>query len=108
MYSILIARAEHLYGTYVDKRKLGRRLDPNRKFCASEFNSIFFYDDIHLPNDREDIVISNHTWNILSKAFAKLFHNETMQLLSRYHYKTAADVFGYKRGNAVPSTDIVS
>jgi len=96
-FSLLIARAEDLYDTYVDKRKLGHRLDPNKKFLSSEFNSILLYDDIHLPNRDEDIIFTNHTWNILSKAFSNLFHNETIQLLSRYHYQTAADVLSYNK-----------
>lgn len=104
----MITRSEHLYGTYVDKRQLGHRLDPNRNFLASEFDSIFSYDDIHLPNEHEDIILSNHTWNILKKIFQKLFSNQTMQLLSRYHHETAADVFGYNKGNIVPNRDIVS
>ncbi len=90
-----------MYDTYVDKRKLGHRLDPNKKFRSSQFNSIHLYDDIHLPNQNEDIIFSNHTWNILSKAFSNLFHNETIQLLTRYHYQTAADVLGYNRTDTI-------
>jgi hypothetical protein len=95
--SLLIAQTEYLYDTYVDKRKLGYRLDPNRKFLASEFNSILLYDDVHLPTHDESIIYSNRTWFALRKAFSHLFHNETIQLLSRYHYDTAACVLGRNR-----------
>jgi hypothetical protein len=93
----LIARAEYLYDIYVDKRKLGHRLDPNKKFLSSEFDSILSYDDIHLPNQNEKIIFSNHTWNVLGKAFSNLFHNEIIQLLGRYHYQTAAFILSYNR-----------
>ena len=96
-FSLLIVRAEFLYGVNVDKRKLGHRLDPNRKFLSSEFESILNYDDIHLPNQNETIIFSNHTWNVLSTAFSELFHNDIIQILSRYHYETAAYVFTYNR-----------
>lgn len=102
MYSLLIAQAEHSYGTYVDKRKLGYRLDPNSKFLLSEFNSILLYDDVHLPNKHEDIIYNNQTWFALKTAFSHLFHNETIQLLSRYHYQTAASVFSHNRTTIIP------
>jgi hypothetical protein len=95
--SLLIARAEYLYDVQVDKRKLGYRLNPNRKFLSSEFDSILSYDDVHLANGDEKILFSNHTWNVLSKAFSNLFHNETIQLLSHYHYQTAAFTRAYNR-----------
>ena len=100
---MLIARAEYLYNTHVDKRPLGHRLDPNKNFLQSEFDSILSYDDIHLPNKNEKITFSNHTWNVLSKAFSNLFQSETIQLLSRYHYQTAAIVLGYNRTNNIQS-----
>ncbi len=90
-----------MYDTYVDKRELGHRLDPSRKFLASEFNSILLYDDVHLPNHDERIIYSNRTWFALRKAFSQLFHNETIQLLSRYHYDTAASVRGRKRTTTI-------
>ncbi len=106
--SLLIARAERLYDIYVDKRTLGRRLDPNKKFLSSQFDSILLYDDIHLPNKHENIIFNNHTWHVLSKAFSNLFHNETIQLLSRYHYQTAADVLRYNRTNTILYKDNAS
>jgi hypothetical protein len=99
--SLLIARAELLYDVHVDKRRLGHRLDPKKNFLSSEFDSILFYDDIHLPNKNEDIIFSNHTWNVLSKAFSNLFHNDTIQLLSRYHYQTAVYVLASNRTNII-------
>ena len=94
--SLLIVQAEYYYGTYVDKRHVRRRLDPNEEFLSWEFDSILLYDDVHLPNRNADIIFSNKTWRILSKALSSLFHTETMQLLSRYHYQTTASVLGLK------------
>lgn len=101
VYSLLIARTERYNNTYVDKRKLGYRLDPNPNFLSSEFDSILLYDDIHLPNKDEKIIFSNQTWDVLSKALSHLFQNETIQLLSRYHYQTAAMVLGNNRNNSI-------
>jgi hypothetical protein len=95
VYSLLIAQAQHYHGTFVDKRRLGYRLNPDKKFLSSEFDSILSYDDVHLPTVREDIIFSNQTWLVLNRAFSYLFQSTTMQLLSRYHYQTAAFVLRY-------------
>lgn len=97
LLSLLIAHAEHYYGTYVDKRKLGNRLDPNKNFLLSEFDSILLYDDVHLPNKEENIIFNNQTWFVLSKAFSYLFNNETIELLSHYHYQTSTNFHSYHR-----------
>jgi hypothetical protein len=88
--SILITRAERYSNIQVEKRKLGYRLDPNPKFLSREFDSILSYDDVHLANSQEKHVFNNRTWSILASAFSRLFQNETVELLARYHYQTAA------------------
>jgi hypothetical protein len=90
--SLLIARAVRTSGTYLDKRALGARLDPDKRIRSLMFESILLYDDIHLPNRHESIVLSNRTWSIFQRALSKLFHPETIQLLSSYHHQTTAFV----------------
>ncbi|CAF0898924.1 unnamed protein product [Rotaria sordida] len=97
LLSLLIVQAKDLYNTCVDERELGYRLDPNENFLSSEFNSIYLYDDIHLPNNNEHAVLNNQTWFGLSKIFSHLFHNETIQLLSHYHYQTVASILDKNR-----------
>ncbi|CAF1200383.1 unnamed protein product [Adineta steineri] len=95
--SLLVAQAERFYGTYVDKRSRGSRLDPNKEFLSSDFNSILDYHDVHLPNQHENIIYSNRTWLVLKNAFSYLFNNDTIELLSRYHYETVASVFTQRK-----------
>ena len=100
-FSFSIARAEYSYDVKVDKRHRGSRLDPNKRFLSSEFQNILYYDDIHLPNRNESILYRSETWLVLSEAFSNLFHNDTIQLLARYHYQTAASIIGSNRTNHV-------
>ena len=88
LFSLLLARAKYSYGTHIDRRDLGYRLDANENFLSSEMNSILFYDDIHLPNKNVTVLFSEHTWPILKRTFSRLFNNKTMQLLSQYHHQT--------------------
>ncbi|CAF0766610.1 unnamed protein product [Adineta ricciae] len=88
LLSLLLARAKYFYGTHIDRRDLGYRLDANENFLSSEMNSILFYDDIHLPNKNVEVLFSEHTWPILKRIFSRLFNNKTMQLLSQYHHQT--------------------
>lgn len=100
-FSFSIVHAEYSYDVKVEKRHRGSRLDPNKRFLPSEFQNILFYDDIHLPNRNESIVYRNQTWHVLSEAFSNLFHNDTIQLLARYHFQTAASILGSNRTNRV-------
>ncbi|CAF2505476.1 unnamed protein product [Rotaria sp. Silwood2] len=97
LLSLLIVQAKDLYNTYVDKRDLGNRLDSNENFLSSEFDSIHLYDDVHLPKKNEHAIFNNQTWLVLRHMFSHLFHNETIQLLSRYHYQTVANILGDNR-----------
>ena len=98
--SLLIARAARTSDAYLDKRPLGARLDPNKRLRSSLFDSILLYDDIHLPNRHEKIIFSNRTWSIFQRALSKLFHPETIQLLSSYHHRTTAIVRSSRAINA--------
>lgn len=89
---MLIVQTEHLHKTYIDKRKLGYRLDPDKNILLDEFDSILLYDDVHLPKTDENILFNDKTWLVLSQAFSVLFHHNIIQLLSRYHHETAASV----------------
>lgn len=85
-----------MHNIYVDKRKLGDRLNPSDEFLSYEFDSLLLYDDIHLPRKQEDIIFRNETWPVLYKIFSHLFHQETIQLLSKYHYQTIAEILSKK------------
>lgn len=89
-FSVLIARAEYSQNVYVSKRKRGSRLDPDKRYLASEFHDILYYDDVHLPNRNETLLYTNSTWQVLREAFSNLFQNDTIQLLARYHFQAAA------------------
>lgn len=88
----MIARAEYFHDIEIDKRHRGLRLDPNDQFLRVEFEKMFDYDDIHLPNRNESMLYCNQTWHVLREAFSNLFNDETIQLLARYHYQTAASI----------------
>lgn len=90
--SLLIARVARTSDIHLDKRPLGARLDPNERIRSTLFDSILLYDDIHLPNRHEKIIFSNRTWSIFRRALSKLFHPQTIQLLSSYHHQTTAAV----------------
>lgn len=81
IFSILIARAQILHQTEVDKRPLGRRLDPNKNFLLKQFDRILQYDDVHLPNTDENLTFTNHTWFVFERAFSKLFHSDVIDVL---------------------------
>ncbi|CAM4821114.1 unnamed protein product [Rotaria magnacalcarata] len=108
LLSLLILQAQHSYNTYIDKRKIGYRLNPSENFLSFEFDSILLYDDIHLPNTSEQIIFRNETWLVFRKIFSHLFSKETIRLLSQYHYQTVADVRANNNTNNRSQIHIIS
>lgn len=97
VFSVLIARAKYSSKVRVDKRERGSRLDPDKRYLASEFRHILYYEDVHLPNRNETLLYTYETWQVLREAFTNLFHNETIELLARYHFQTAASILTANR-----------
>lgn len=85
----MIVRAKDRINIRVEKRRLGYRLDPTEQHFRTEFDGLFFYDDVHLLKRDEQFVFHDKTWQVLRTALSKLFDSSTMDLLSIYHHEMA-------------------